>query len=163
MQRIQQGLLMGFVACTLFATGCQGPTKSTTGAVLGGVAGGALGSQVGSGHGKTAATIGGVLVGAALGGAIGNTMDKTDEMYAQKTLSSTPAGATKGWRNADTGNSYKMTPTSTYKNSNGQDCRDYTTIAIIDGQEQTIDGTACRQSDGTWQTTGSTAGSSVFK
>lgn len=158
MLSFQQGLL---VACTLLITGCQTPSKGTTGAVLGGVAGGALGSQVGHGRGKTIATIGGVLAGAALGGAIGGTMDKTDEMYAQKALENTPTNTSQSWRNPDTGNQYNVTPTKTYNNAAGQACRDYTTTAIIDGQEQVINGTACRQSDGTWQTTGST--NSVFR
>lgn len=160
-QHIRQGLLVGFVSCTLLTAGCQGPSKSATGAVLGGVAGGALGSQVGSGHGKTAATIGGVLAGAALGGAIGNSMDKTDELHAQRALESTPTGQPVQWRNPDSGSEYKLTPTKTYNNASGQPCRDYTSTAMIDGQEQVINGTACRQADGAWETTGST--NSVFR
>ncbi|MEK7991397.1 MAG: RT0821/Lpp0805 family surface protein [Thiotrichaceae bacterium] len=160
-QRIQQGLLIGFVTSTLFVAGCQGPTKGATGAVLGGVAGGALGSQVGSGRSKTAATIGGVLAGAALGGVVGNSMDKTDELYAKKALDSTPTGQAAQWHNKTNGHEYKVIPTKNYDNADGQSCRDYTTTAIIDGQEQTVNGSACRQSDGTWETTGST--NSVFK
>jgi len=162
-RHFRQGLFASVISCALaFTVGCQGPSKGTTGAVLGGVAGGALGSQVGSGRGKTIATIGGVLAGAALGGAIGGSMDKTDELHAQNALESTPTGQAVQWRNPDSGREYQVTPTKTYNNATtGQPCRDYTSTAVIDGQEQVINGTACRQADGTWETTGST--NSVFR
>jgi surface antigen len=46
-------------------------------------------------------------------------------------------------------------PTRTYFGNSGQPCRDFTTRASIDGRNQTIYGTACRQPDGSWQTMGS--------
>jgi surface antigen len=150
-RRLYQGLLVGLVGGFLLA-GCDGPSKTATGGALGGIAGGVLGSQVGEGHTKTAATIAGVLVGAALGGAVGNSMDKTDEIYAQRALSTARTDEPVRWRNNDTGGEYTMTPTSQDYNMNNQNCRDYRTVAMIDGVEEVIDGTACQQSDGSWKT-----------
>ena len=31
-------------------------------------------------------------------------------------------------------------------------CRDFTTVTEIDGSRQQVQGTACRQPDGTWKT-----------
>jgi surface antigen len=33
----------------------------------------------------------------------------------------------------------------------GQQCREYQSTAVIDGQPQPTDGTACLQPDGTWR------------
>ena len=55
------------------------------------------------------------------------------------------------WQDADTGNLYTMTPTRTYRNARGQDCRDYTIWGWVDGYEENLDGTACRSAAGGWQ------------
>ena len=43
-----------------------------------------------------------------------------------------------------------MTPTRTFRDNGGQDFRDFTTKAVLDGH-QAIKGTACRQPDGAWE------------
>ena len=43
-----------------------------------------------------------------------------------------------------------VTPTRTYKTAE-RDCRDYEQTVIVDGREEIIHGTACREPDGTWR------------
>ncbi|MCW8903341.1 RT0821/Lpp0805 family surface protein [Sedimenticola sp.] len=131
-------------------TGCENLSKRDTGTVLGGIAGGILGNQVGGGSGRTAAIIVGTLAGAYIGGSIGQQMDDNDRYRSQQALESNPVNRTSSWRNPDSGNSYQVTPTRTYETASGP-CREYTTEAVIDGRTETVYGTACRQSDGTWQ------------
>lgn len=131
-------------------TGCESLSKRDTGTVLGGIAGGILGNQVGGGSGRTAAIIVGTLAGAYIGGSIGQQMDDNDHYRSQQALESNPVNRTSSWRNPDSGNSYQVTPTRTYETASGP-CREYTTEAVIDGRTETVYGTACRQSDGTWQ------------
>jgi len=130
--------------------GCESPTKRDTGAVLGGIAGGVLGNQVGGGSGRTAAIIVGTLAGAYIGGSIGQQMDDNDYYRSQQALESNPVNRTSSWRNPDSGNRYQVTPTRTYETASGP-CREYTTEAVINGRAETVYGTACRQSDGSWQ------------
>lgn len=156
MPKSTKPLLVLTTTATLI-TACADTThqKQQVGTVLGGVLGGVLGSNVGEGTGKTAGTIAGVLIGAVIGGEIGRAMDETDrllaEQTAQKTLETTPTGQTSTWTNPDSGNSGSVTPTRTYRNPRGQDCREYETTVYIDGRRETAYGTACRMPDGTWR------------
>ena len=143
-----------FAALSLVLMGCQQatmPSKQGTGTVLGGVAGAVAGSQVGKGKGRDVAMVVGTLLGAALGGAIGNTMDQMDVMQTQTTLEGTQTGQSASWTNPDTQAEYTVTPTRTFQNIQGQNCRDYTTVAMIDGKREELHGTACRQPDGSWK------------
>jgi surface antigen len=139
-------LLLG--ACTTPPTATQ---KEQAGMVLGGVLGGALGSQIGGGEGKTAAIILGTIAGAAIGGSVGKSMADTDRLKTAEALESSRTGTTTRWKNPDTGNEYMIVPERTYSTSSGP-CRDYTMDAIVNGKKEKITGTACRQSDGSWQT-----------
>ncbi len=134
----------------LLMTGCTGVTKQDVGMATGGILGGAIGSQIGKGHGRTAAIIVGTLAGAYIGGAIGSSMDRQDRYYANQSLETYQDNQSNSWTNPNTGNQYTVTPTNTYNTSSGP-CREYTTEAVIDGRRETIYGTACRRSDGTWQ------------
>lgn len=126
-------------------------TREQTGQVLGGAAGAAAGSQVGGGSGRTIATIGGAILGAAVGGAIGGRMDDEDRQQTAYALENTETGSSNAWVNPDSGDRYEVVPTNTYQSSAGQPCRDYTMQAVIDGRNETINGTACRRADGTWE------------
>lgn len=139
------------LAGSLTLAGCahQGP-KEQAGSVIGGIAGGVLGHQVGSGSGRTAATIVGTLAGAAIGGSVGRSMDAEDRRQMAYTLENSRTGHTSTWKNPDTGYNYAMTPTRTYESSSGP-CREFTMDARVDGRPETVRGTACRQSDGTWK------------
>ncbi len=135
-------------ACTTTPTATQ---KEQAGMVLGGVLGGALGSQVGGGEGKTAAIILGTIAGAAIGGSVGKSMADTDRLKTAEALETARTGTATRWKNPDTGNQYAIVPDRTYTTSSGP-CRDYTMDAVVGGKKEKINGTACRQSDGSWQT-----------
>ncbi len=143
-------IIIAIFSLSLLA-GCQSSSpKRDTGVVTGAVVGGLLGSQIGHGRGRTAATILGALAGAYIGGSIGASMDEQDRYRANQALETYPDNRTSSWQNPNTGNSYTVTPTSTYETASGP-CREYTTEAIIGGKPETIYGKACRQSDGSWQ------------
>jgi surface antigen len=133
-------------------SGCQQATKQDAGGVIGGIAGGVLGNQVGSGSGRTAAIIAGTLIGAYAGSAIGKQMDENDRYRAQQALETTPTHQHTSWKNPDTSTEYTVTPTRTYDAASGP-CREYTTEAIINGKQEVVYGTACRQPDGSWRAT----------
>ena len=138
--------------CTNFNP--QEQPKQTAGTVLGAIGGGLLGAQVGSGAGQLAATAAGTLAGAWLGSEVGASLDRADRLYAQQAtytaLEHNPTGTASTWRNPDTGHYGAVTPTRTYKTAE-RDCRDFEQTVVIEDQDQTVHGTACREPDGTWR------------
>lgn len=151
MGNMKQWGIGALAAIALMGTGCETRNESA-GTVVGGVLGGVLGSQVGKGKGRDVAMVAGAIAGALIGGSVGRSMDENDRMRAQRTLETSRTGETVAWRNPDTAASYEMTPTRTYTADSGGACREYTMDAWIDGRKETVTGTACRQSDGTWKT-----------
>lgn len=141
------------IGCVLL-TSCAGSTlnREIVGTTIGAGAGGAACARVGKGHGNTAAIIGCSLIGAMIGGTVGRTIDEVDRMKTQQAIMQTPTHQTTSWYNPNNGNQYAVTPVSNpiYLN-NGTVCRDFTTMATIDGQRQRVNGRACRLSDGSWQ------------
>jgi len=125
------------------------------GTLLGAALGGLLGSQIGGGSGKKFAIVGGVLAGGFIGNNIGKKLDCADQDYhydtTQSALEYKKSGGSAAWSNPDTGHAGSVTPTRTYIAADGRPCRDFTQTIIVDGQEESITDTACRQSDGTWQ------------
>jgi surface antigen len=138
--------------CSLVMVGCANntPQQEQAGLVIGGVLGGILGSQVGQGDGRTTAIILGTLAGTAIGGAVGRSMAETDKIKAAQALESVRTGVSTAWRNPDSGNEYALVPTRTYDAPTGP-CREYTIDASVGGKKDRIFGTACRQTDGSWQ------------
>jgi len=146
--------LLVAAALALAVAGCENsPTKQQTGAVGGAVVGGVVGSTIGGGTGRTVAIVAGAVAGGLFGAHIGAKMDEADRLKAAQALESTPTGQTSAWKNPDTGDTYKMTPTRTYEASAGP-CRDFSVDAQVDGKPETIKGTACRQEDGSWKPKG---------
>ena len=135
----------------IVTSGCNQLRNQDVGTVLGGALGGLLGSQFGSGGGQLAATAAGALLGGLVGGNIGRSMDELDRHHANQALENANNGYTSSWENPDSGTRYAVTPTRTFE-SDGAPCREYTTEAWIDGEPETLHGTACRQPDGTWVT-----------
>ncbi|MDA8231611.1 MAG: RT0821/Lpp0805 family surface protein [Magnetospirillum sp.] len=137
-------------------TGCStdaGP-KQTGGAVLGAIGGGLAGAQFGRGSGTLAATAVGTLLGAFIGSEIGQSLDRADQMYAQRAEQaaySAPIGQQITWNNPDSGHSGTYTPTRDGHDQAGNYCREYQTTVNIGGQTQQAYGQACRQPDGTWK------------
>ncbi len=134
-------------ASSLLLAACN---KQDIGGLSGAALGGLAGAQIGKGKGSMAMAAVGALGGYLVGGAIGKSMDDTDRLKANQALETAPTGDRVAWRNPDTGGSYAVTPTNTYETASGP-CREYTTEATIDGRQETVYGTACRQPDGTWQ------------
>jgi len=149
MKATRKTLVAGLIATTFTLGACE-TTQEDTGRVIGAIAGGVLGSNVGGGHGRTAATIAGTMLGGYIGGTLGRSMDENDRYQANEAMESAPTNQTTSWSNPDSGNEYSVTPTRTYY-SDSRPCREYTTEAWIDGRKETIYGTACRNSDGSWQ------------
>ena len=141
------------LACVVAVSGCATTGKGQneqSGEIIGAILGGVLGSQVGKGDGRTAAIILGTMAGAMIGGNVGKSMDETDQLKTTDSLETVRTGEPTSWNNPDTGNEYTVTPTRTYEQSSGP-CRDYTIDAKIDGKNEKVHGTACRQPDGSWQ------------
>ena len=144
------------VSRTIYTAPRQTAYVYTDRAVAGGLIGAALGALTGSnfgkGSGRTAAILGGAVIGAVVGGNIGQGMDRTDAVYASRALETAPVGKAVTWTNPDSGNKYTVTPTRTWRNADGQYCREFTTWGWIGGYEQKLYGTACRRADGSWKT-----------
>ncbi len=124
------------------------------GTLLGAALGGLVGSQFGGGTGNKVAIGAGVLAGGFLGNKVGKSLDCQDQQYhydtTQNALEKEKTGQTSTWTNPDTGHSGDVTPTRTYT-LEGQPCRDFTQTIYVDGANEYIEGTACRQEDGVWR------------
>ena len=80
----------------------------------------------------------------------GRSPPQTIARSANKGKRPTTATSRPYWRNPDTGDTYSVTPTRTYETEQGP-CREFTMQASIGGRPDTVYGTACRQSDGSWK------------
>ncbi len=125
--------------------------NSLVGGLIGAALGAAAGTQFGKGSGRTVAIIGGGLLGALIGGNLGKSMSQTDQNQVNQALETSRTGRAISWRNPDTGGTYKVTPTKTYKVAENSYCREYTTWGMVGGYEEKLFGTACRQPDGSWK------------
>lgn len=140
------------IALSLPLAGCNDTmTREDTGRMIGAIAGGVLGSKVGKGSGRTAATIAGTMLGAYLGGRVARYMDDYDRGRASHALEYNRDDQPTSWENPNTGYRYDLTPQRTYYADDSSPCREYSTKAWIDGREEVVYGTACRQTDGSWQ------------
>ncbi len=133
------------------STGIGRCDRETLGAVLGAAAGGVAGSKLVDGENKILATIGGAIVGSLIGSTIGKAMDQIDQTCIGQILERVPTGSPIAWKDPDHGTNYNVTPTSTFKNSGGQDCREYLVSTVIGGKVENAKGTACRNPDGSWE------------
>ena len=145
------------MAAPVSAQDCnQGSTGGTeiVGTLLGAALGGLLGSQIGGGTGNKVAIGAGVLAGGLLGNKIGSSMDCEDRRYhqgtAQDTLEYQRTGTAGSWQNPESGHRGTITPTRTYQRDDGDYCREFLQTITVDGQLEEATGTACRQSDGSW-------------
>ncbi len=145
-------LFLSMLATAAMISGCAGSgwDRGDTGTVPAGALGGAAGSQIGSGSGTTIATVIGTLGGAVLGRKLGENMMQDDRQEFGSALETNSTGNTSSWVNPDTDSQYAVTPTNTYT-ANGSPCREFRMQASVDGTDDTITGTACRQPNGTWR------------
>lgn len=155
MRIMQKSILVLAVVGLLTACASNQGQKQTAGGLLGAVGGAVLGSNVGKGKGNIAGIAAGTLLGAYLGSEIGASLDKADQQYANRTaqdaFETAPSGQVSEWRNPDSGNYGTIVPTSTYRTSQGQYCREYQQTITVQGRSQQAYGRACRQPDGSWQ------------
>lgn len=151
--------LLVLVLGSIMLVGCSaGGPRESSGGLIGAAAGGLIGSQFGGGKGQIAAAVIGALAGAALGSEIGRDLDSKDRAKQQHTtaaaLETVPNGESLPWRNQDSGNAGRVSPTHTYQRDDGQYCREFTQDVTVSGQTERAYGTACRQEDGTWKIVG---------
>ena len=127
-------------------------SKQAVGTVAGGLIGGVLAHDVGKGN--TAAIIAGTLLGAWAGSSIGQSLDNADlamlSSTQQRALESNRDNTASAWQNPNSGNAGRITPTQTFTQGN-QPCRRFEQTIIVDGKAESAYGTACRQSNGTWE------------
>lgn len=148
--------LVPAVAAALLLSACvtDNGTKQTVG-TLGGAAGGALlGSQIGGGSGRLVAVGVGTLVGAFLGSEIGKSLDRADQLAANRAAQqahAAPIGQTISWNNPDSGHSGSVTPVRDGYASSGAYCREYQQTITVGGRTERAYGTACQQADGSWK------------
>ena len=140
------------LALALLAACESPPSKEDLGMATGAVLGGVIGHQFGKGTGQTVATIGGAAIGGFVGSRVGRNMDRSDEAHTTHALAKSADGESTTWRNDETGMRHSVTPTRTYQGDSGARCRDFTTVARIEGRDEVVHGTACKQPDGTWKT-----------
>ncbi len=146
-------VLMSTIIITMAACQTMGE-KETIGSVAGGVIGGLAGSQIGKGKGNLIATAAGSVLGYILGKEVGATLDKVDQLHAERTateaLETNLTGKTSSWSNPDSGNSGTITPTKTSYLESGQPCREYQQSVTVDSEIYQTSGKACRNEDGIW-------------
>ncbi len=125
--------------------------RQAIGALLGGAAGAYAGSQFGDGKGQMAATAVGTLVGVIVGSEIGRRMDEVDRTCAGQVFEQAPDNRTIEWQNPNEGAQYRVTPSRTFSDNGGRQCREYQATVMVGGRQNQGYGTACRQPDGSWQ------------
>lgn len=122
---------------------------AAVGAVVGGVIGGVVGSRAAKNDDRPIAIILGTALGAVVGHAIGKELDASDRACMGHTLELASARKTVAWTNANTGVSYRLTPTAAFKEGSVP-CRRFTTVLTAGKKKDTLKGAACRQADGEW-------------
>lgn len=141
----------------LALTACGPGNKQGTGTIVGAVAGGAAGAAIGGPKNRIPGLAIGAFAGGILGNQIGAALDERDrQMAAQaeyQALEYGQSGQPTPWNNPQTQRHGQIVPGKPYQQGS-QYCRPYTHTIYISGQPQTARGTACRQSDGTWQPVG---------
>lgn len=133
------------LASTLVAAaGCAGTgSKSDFGAYVGAAAGGVVGKQIDDG---AAGIVAGAVLGGLLGHQIGRYMDERDRERLAEALEQTPTGETDAWTN-ESGRHFEVTPTSDSYAQAGKECRRFTQVVVVNGEEQEVEGTACKAPD----------------
>ncbi|MBX3161533.1 MAG: hypothetical protein KF773_36565 [Deltaproteobacteria bacterium] len=138
-----RNLHLHVVLAGLMLAGACYTTPSGSGAAIGAVAGGVAGSAVGGGAG--------LILGAAAGGAFGYTVGRSmEEADRRRVAYALQAGEPVVWRNAHTGNVYRVQPMDS-RYQGGRECRDFRVITEVDGQANEVFGVACRRPDGRWE------------
>jgi surface antigen len=109
----------------------------------------ACGGGSGSGHGSAPAI---PSVAAT------KSLDDVDQAFMaehfNKAMESTLTGQSSSWTNPSSGYQVQVAPTRTFQQADSTYCREFTQSITSGNQPATTRGTACRQSDGSWQIVG---------
>ena len=145
--------LAAAIAVMLATSGCADMSKQDGGTVVGAITGGIIGNQFGKGGGRVAATLAGAVVGGIVGNEIGRSLDQRDrELAMQAEYDAWERGPPRQpvrWRNPNNGR-YGEVVAEDYYDRGGYRCRNFVHRVFIEGREQVMRGTACRNPDGTW-------------
>jgi surface antigen len=126
------------------------------GTAAGAAVGGILGYQLGGGvlmnslfatAGTLAGGTAGYMTTRALMGSDRSAYDDT----THKGLASASDGQVVEWRNPETGSSGIFRPTRSYRNAQGQPCRQYRAAVAFTDSVRSGAGIACQQADGSWK------------
>jgi len=155
MKRLVVACLVLTLGACATEPGARDSQQNAGATVAGVVVGGLVGSAFGGGTGKVLMT----AAGAVAGGFIGNHLYKkhADSEYekdaAQRALNDAPSGQTVSWSDPRTRESGYFRPVKTHRTSDGRLCRDFERGLTVGGEEvDRTTGTACKQSDGQWDT-----------
>lgn len=155
MKKLQVSLLMlaliSFIGCA--KDGSFAFNKKEIGMMVGSVGGALIGAQLGGGAGQIVTIIGTTLLSGYLGYKVGEYLDEQDLAYLEATsqysLENNRSGVSSHWTNPDTGHQGNVTPKNTFAQGDTF-CRNYTQSVVVEDRVESADGTACRQTDGSW-------------
>jgi surface antigen len=127
-------------------------TGSVTNETAGTVGGAATGAIIGAAIAKN--DVAGALLGAAVGGVIGNRIganldEESRQRYWNAQNRALEYGDATEWSNDERGDRGTITPGRSYYQGSAM-CRPYTSTVWIAGRGEQMNGTACRNPDGTW-------------
>lgn len=128
-----------------------------SGTVVGAVAGGLIGSAVGRGSGRVAGAIVGTVIGGVIGNELARGMNERDRRMAAEAeldaLESGRDGERRSWRSAESSYRGDIVPGRRYHRGRTE-CRDYVHTIFVNGRDEVLRGTACREPDGSWRSIG---------
>ncbi len=81
---------------------------------------------------------------------LSNADRRHQEQALQNALEFNRTGEAEFWENAATGHRGTVTPTLTYRNAAGQDCRKFEREVVIDNRQAQVWSTRCRTAAGVW-------------
>lgn len=154
MKSMRSLIAVALVSLSLGACSQDIGMKQGAGGLLGAAGGAWLGSTIGKGGstGNIIAIAVGTLGGALIGSEIGASLDRIDQMYAERTLNTalnTDGGQPVAWQNPDTGHGGQVQVTGVRQGETGV-CKRYEQTIFVDGKSETAVGVACQNTDGTW-------------
>ena len=146
---ISSGFLM-LATLLVVLSGCA--SQQQNGTFIGGITGALIGSVIGDGSGQNVAIAAGAIAGSLIGSSIGQRFDAQDQ---SRIVYSMERNQRSSWRNFRTGHQYMVTPSPTLApSSSNQQCREFTVDTEIGNRTESVYGTACQQSDGSWKIIG---------
>ena len=127
--------------------GCGSDSGQSSGIIVGSIAGKSGSKAHGSAPART-------VIGGISGDALGRRLDATDRQRAAsaeyRALEYGQSDTAIAWKSIKTPTSGAIVPGKPYKQGSIF-CRAYTHTLYLDGPPETLQGTACRQADGTWR------------